>query len=909
MDFLLAEVENLVGKVVFVLAGYNKLMEDFFAHNPGLPSRFPREMKFADYTDDELLPILQSKIKTKYRGRMKCEEGLDGLYCWIVARRVGYARGSEGFGNARAVENALARISDRQADRLRRERTAKRKPDDFLFTKEDLIGPEPANALAGCEAWVQLQKLIGLSTVKTAVRCFVDTIAENYRRELLREPPIHYSLNRVFLGSPGTGKTTIAKLFGQILVHLGLLSKGEVVVKNPSDFIGAYLGSSEQQTKGILAASVGKVLVIDEAYALYHTNGNNSSEGGQDSFKAAVIDTIVAEVQSVPGEDRCVLLLGYKDQMENMFQNVNPGLSRRFPMSSAFVFEDFTDDELQQILTLKLKQQGFDITGQARTVAKEMLSRARNRPNFGNGGEIDILMDAAKARHQKRLSNGETKAWKTLEALDFDENFNRADRDDTNVKKLFEGTVGCGEVVKLLEDIQDTVRTMRKLDMDLKRNIPFNFLFRGPPGTGKTSTARRMAKLFYDMGFLATTEFIEVSASDLIGRYLGHTGPKVRNLLDRGLGKILFIDEAYRLGTEDRFAKEAIDELVDGVTKERYHKKMIIILAGYENDINHLMSANAGITSRFPEVIDFRPLTPTECLDLLVKLLAEKKKELESKGRHGLDISALEASKTTYREILIRQFTKLSRQDNWASARDVQNVAKNIFNKTIRGPQKGKSFVIEENVVDAQMQAMFEERESRSKGAKAHALPFRRRDQPEMPPVQADSPSMTPQSTTIASTKSQAQGSSRAEQPTASATPMTPATPSTPLTPPTPSDEQSSDEEQHCQTPTGTGAHRDAGVNDAVWEQLQRDKAAEEIREQLYQNMIKARDSATEEVRKNIVKKLLEEEARRKQEAEMKAKLAAAGVCPAGFRWIKQAGGYRCAGGSHVMSDAQLSRV
>lgn len=89
-----------------------------------------------------------------------------------------------------------------------------------------------------------------------------------------------------------------------------------------------------------------------------------------------------------------------------MFQNVNPGLSRRFPLASAFTFEDFSDDELQQILNLKLKQQGFDATGQAKTVVKEMLSRARNRPNFGNAGEIDILLDAAKTRHQIRLSKG-----------------------------------------------------------------------------------------------------------------------------------------------------------------------------------------------------------------------------------------------------------------------------------------------------------------------------------------------------------------------------------------------------------------------------------------------------------------------------------------------------------------------
>ncbi len=227
LDFLLAEVENLTGKVIFVLAGYNKQMESFFAHNPGLPSRFPIDMKFSDYTDDEILRILEQKINNKYSKRMQCEDGLRGLYCRIVARRIGRGRGSDGFGNARAVENTLASICRRQANRLRQERRSGTKPTDFLFTKEDLIGPEPSDALAKCEEWGRLQTLIGLSTVKEAVQALVDSVQQNYKRELAEEPIIEYTLNKVFLGSPGTGKTAVAEQYGGILADLGLLSKGE----------------------------------------------------------------------------------------------------------------------------------------------------------------------------------------------------------------------------------------------------------------------------------------------------------------------------------------------------------------------------------------------------------------------------------------------------------------------------------------------------------------------------------------------------------------------------------------------------------------------------------------------------------------------------------------------------------
>jgi hypothetical protein len=255
-----------------------------------------------------------------------------------------------------------------------------------------------------------------------------------------------------------------------------------VVVKNPADFVDNVLGGSETKTKGILASTVGKVLVIDEAYMLGATSSDNGGTSQIDPFKTAVIDTIVAEVQSTAGEDRCVLLLGYKDQMETMFQNVNPGLSRRFPLDSGFLFEDFTDDQLSHILDLKLKKQGFGVTDQAKKVAMECLQRARNRPNFGNAGEVDILLDKAKLQHQIRYSKGKTKDPDTFDAVDFDKDFDRAARASMNVDALFQGTVGCETVIAQLKGYQQMAERLKQRGIDPRQDIPFNFLFRGPPG-------------------------------------------------------------------------------------------------------------------------------------------------------------------------------------------------------------------------------------------------------------------------------------------------------------------------------------------------------------------------------------------------------------------------------------------
>ncbi|KAF2127934.1 P-loop containing nucleoside triphosphate hydrolase protein [Dothidotthia symphoricarpi CBS 119687] len=910
LDYLLTEIENLVGKVVFVLAGYHKQMEAFFAHNPGIPSRIPLEMEFQDYTDEELQRIFCQYIDSKYRSSMKIEGGMNGLYVRIVARRVGRGRGRDGFGNARAVQNKIGRITEQQAKRLRKQRKAGKLPDDNFLTKEDLIGPEPATTLKNNAAWTKLQKMIGLASVKQSVQSLLDGIQFNYQRELEEKPLVQYSLNRNFIGSPGTGKTSIAKLYGKILADIGLLSNGEVVIKNPADFVGNVLGASEANTKGILASTVGKVLIIDEAYMLAGTSV-------ADPYKAAVVDTIVAEVQSTPGEDRCVLLLGYKDQMEEMFRDANPGLARRFPIESAFVFEDFNDAELRQILDLKLKDIGFNATDQAKRVAMDVLQRARNRPNFGNAGEVDIILDRAKGEHQKNMSAGKSQDFDTFDAIDFDPDFDRGERAATNLPALFQNVVGCEDLIKQFQGYQTTAANMKALGMDPREQLPFNFLFKGPPGTGKTTTAQKMGKIFYDMGLLSQAKVVECSATDLIGQYVGQTGPKVQKLLEKALGKVLFIDEAYRLA-EGAFATEAMDELVDCLTKPKFAQKLVTVLAGYDKDIDRLMSMNPGLTSRFPEAVIFSHLDPETCLELLIKVL----EDLQKKKKAPLDLSVVEVLGSGLNELILDYFRKLSDLGSWGNARDVKSLAKSMFGKLISAAVPPvTSLVLTEPIIINTMQTMFDERSRRNEAAGTSRFPNRI---PIRPAPQPQPQTQKPPIAHAPETKS--------------------APPPTKAPPPTAQKQDKHlevaktvkpKEEPEDPLDSILKATRDAGVSDAIWNQLERDKRAiiakereyrrlqEEKRqeEQRIEELWRAEKAAADEEERRLREQeriaaelerrrreaiLIAAEKERKKEMEAQKRLRIMGPCPAGYHWIKQGMGYRCAGGSHWIDDAAV---
>jgi hypothetical protein len=424
-------------------------------------------------------------------------------------------------------------------------------------------------------------------------------------------------------------------------------------------------------------------------------------------------------------------------------------------------------------------------------------------------------------------------------------------------------------------------------------------------GTGKTSTARRMGKIFYDMGFLATAEVVECSATDLVGQFVGQTGPKTQKLLEKALGKVLFIDEAYRLA-QGQYAQEAMDELVDCLTKPKFAQKLIVILAGYDEEINRLMSTNPGLTSRFPETISFDHLPPENCLELFQACLRKSGK---------LKTSAVQVPSATFRSTILELFKKLAQLRAWANARDVKTLAKSVINRVLSSTTTDAGFEVTEDAVLSTVRQMVSERELRGSSVRSPRHPTLPAQ--ELSHLGAPIPRAFNTVTKAAANTDQS------------------------LPPPLPEPPSQNLEQENL--------GREPGVPNEIWNQLKSDKHAAAEREKQHRELLDQEEKAQEQLNTKVAaelearrraeeesdaeaRRLLEEERlkrerewrehmetvakielekkareqERRREEAVQARLRQMGVCVAGFRWIKQASGYRCAGGTHYISNSQL---
>jgi len=477
----------------------------------------------------------------------------------------------------------------------------------------------------------ELDALIGLGTIKTKVRDYTEYLNfYKLREEKGFEEAQRISLHAVFTGNPGTGKTTVAKMLGKIYHKMGLLDKGHVHEVDRSDLVGEFIGQTAPKVKEAIKKAAGGVLFIDEAYALARSKEDHKDYGRE------VIEILIKEM-SDGTNNIAVLVAGYPDEMETFLES-NPGLRSRFNMN--YEFPDYTPQELSEIALFAMDKRGVTMTEDSKTFLFERLVEAyRNRErSFGNARYVNGIIDESKMNMGLRVIREKDASELTEEELslikleDLEKVFGKRDKKTLELpvdqELLMEAMgelnsmVGLDEVKQEISELVKLVRFYREIGKDVMNNFSLHTVFTGNPGTGKTTVARILAKIFKALGILERGHILEVDRASLVGGYVGQTAIKTAQQVDAALGGVLFIDEAYSLtqgGQGKDFGREAIETILKRMEDNR--GSFIVIVAGYPENMDQFLASNPGLKSRFDKHLKFADYEPEALLQIAFAML------------------------------------------------------------------------------------------------------------------------------------------------------------------------------------------------------------------------------------------------------------------------------------------------
>ena len=271
------------------------------------------------------------------------------------------------------------------------------------------------------ELMEQLDSLVGLETVKKEVKNLMNLVKVRKLREENDLPVPPMSFHMVFLGNPGTGKTTVARLISGLYAAIGVLSKGQLIEVDRSGLVAGYVGQTALKTQEVIQSALGGVLFIDEAYSL--------SSGGENDFGREAIETLLKAMED-HRDDLVVIVAGYTGPMEG-FITSNPGLESRF--NRYFYFPDYDGKQLMEIFRIQCKKNSYVLTEEAEQEALKMfteLYEERNE-NFGNGRDVRNCFEDMIVRQSNRVAAMENPTKEDLMSVLPEDLHDEEDEEDT----------------------------------------------------------------------------------------------------------------------------------------------------------------------------------------------------------------------------------------------------------------------------------------------------------------------------------------------------------------------------------------------------------------------------------------------------------------------------------------------
>ena len=484
---------------------------------------------------------------------------------------------------------------------------------------------------------MKLDQLVGLEELKKEIKdhiAYLNFIKLRQERGLNDTDTIN--LHSVFVGNPGTGKTTVVKRLGQIYKSMGLLSKGHVKEVDRSHLIGEYIGQTAPKVKKALEEAKGGILFIDEAYALSR-EGDDSKDFGKEA-----IEVLIKEM-SDGTKDIAIMYAGYPREMENFLKS-NPGLKSR--IGNYFHFEDFTPDELHSIAVKAAMDRHVVMTDDANLyLAEQLMEGFRNRDNtFGNARYVISLVEEAKMnlglRLMKRpdLKDVSKEVLSTIERDDIELVFRQRDKKKYHItinEKLLQSAmdelnslVGIDNIKNEINELVKLIRFYNDIGKDVLNKFSLHTVFLGNPGTGKTTVARIMGKIFKALGLLERGHMIELDKQGLVAGFVGQTAIKTDEKIKDAKGGVLFIDEAYSLSEGNDFGREAIETLLKRM--EDMRGNFAVIAAGYTEPMTRFLESNPGLKSRFDRSYTFKDYTIDELLKIAMNLIQTEKMKMDA---------------------------------------------------------------------------------------------------------------------------------------------------------------------------------------------------------------------------------------------------------------------------------------
>lgn len=474
----------------------------------------------------------------------------------------------------------------------------------------------------------RLEQMIGLEEVKKTIRQRIQVLEVHKARQANGQVTESPRLHLVFKGNPGTGKTTVARLIGEIYRDLGLLEKGHVVEVGGRDLVAGYVGQTAIRTNQVIDSAIDGVLFIDEAYSLL--------QGGQNDFGVEAVDTLLKRMED-ERQRLAVIVAGYPANMDEFIQ-ANPGLQRRF--NTEIIFEDYKPQELMAIFQQRASGIKCNLSPELKDSLPflwKALYEGRDR-NFGNAGMVENLFQAMDERRASRvLENNLDLLSEPFQLNDLPQKYQHLIQDNLTTSNLdqllreLDSLIGLDSVKSAIREIVDTQIANQRLReaglIEKGESTIGHMIFLGNPGTGKTTVARLIGDIFKALGVLPKGHFVETTRRDLVAGYVGQTASKTSKVVESALGGVLFIDEAYALARSESandFGREAIDTLVPMMENNR--DRLVVILAGYSREMKVFLEANSGIASRISYTINFPDYNGQQLSEIFQRMCQQDKR-------------------------------------------------------------------------------------------------------------------------------------------------------------------------------------------------------------------------------------------------------------------------------------------